>query len=81
MHPDYDLVSSASDLAVLFLEEPVTFNDYIQPLCLPLQNESFASFGQCWSSGWGAISKKFELFPFLSMNLIFVTVEKKSSSM
>lgn len=42
-----------SDIALLRLEAPVTFNKYAQPICLPEQGFNLKVGTQCWVSGWG----------------------------
>jgi len=34
-HPHYNNKTFANDIALLKLSEPVTFNDYLSPICLP----------------------------------------------
>jgi hypothetical protein len=31
----------------------VTFNDYIQPICLPEPDEPLPLFSECYTIGWG----------------------------
>ncbi|XP_060951379.1 transmembrane protease serine 9-like [Limanda limanda] len=46
------------NIAVLQLEKPVSFTDYIQPVCLDSNNDrSFPVGSQCWVPGWGMGSK------------------------
>ena len=35
VHPDYDKVSDEHDMAVIEMEDPLDFTDYVQPACLP----------------------------------------------
>ena len=42
-----------SDIALLCLETPVTFNKYVQPICLPEHNFNFKVGTKCWVTGWG----------------------------
>lgn len=42
-----------NDLALLRLDTPVTFNKYVQPICLPEQSLSLKVETQCWVTGWG----------------------------
>ena len=34
-HPNYDSNTISNDICLLHLQEPLTFNDYVQPLPLP----------------------------------------------
>ncbi|KAK1788641.1 hypothetical protein P4O66_002464 [Electrophorus voltai] len=42
------------DIALLKLVEPLTFNGFIEPICLPNFGEEFEDGMMCWISGWGA---------------------------
>ncbi|XP_078264729.1 transmembrane protease serine 3 [Rhinoraja longicauda] len=45
------------DLALLKLERPLAFNDWIQPICLPNWGQDFPDGKACWISGWGLTSE------------------------
>lgn len=54
MHPKYwGRHFIRSDVALLCLETPVTFNKYVQPICLPEHNFNFKVGMKCWVTGWG----------------------------
>ncbi|XP_026886638.2 transmembrane protease serine 3 [Electrophorus electricus] len=42
------------DIALLKLVEPLTFNGFVEPICLPNFGEEFEDGMMCWISGWGA---------------------------
>uniref|UniRef100_A0A8D3CUM8 Peptidase S1 domain-containing protein n=1 Tax=Scophthalmus maximus TaxID=52904 RepID=A0A8D3CUM8_SCOMX len=45
---------TGSNIAVLQLAKPVSFKDYIQPVCVDSNNDrSFPIGSQCWVAGWG----------------------------
>ncbi|XP_034427376.1 inactive serine protease 45-like [Hippoglossus hippoglossus] len=49
---------TGSNIAVLQLEKPVSYIDYIQPVCLDNHNDrSFPVGSRCWVPGWGKGSK------------------------
>ncbi|KAK8767399.1 hypothetical protein V5799_005820 [Amblyomma americanum] len=55
-HPDYDLRSNANDIALLVLSKPVTWNRFVQPVCLPfgpLASETLEG-NRAYVTGWGA---------------------------
>ena len=46
------------NIAVLKLEKSVSYQDYIQPVCLDNNNDrSFPVGSRCWVPGWGKGSK------------------------
>ncbi|XP_056661153.1 serine protease 27-like [Monodelphis domestica] len=45
-----------SDLAVIFLEPPVTFSQYAVPICMPRPDLNFEEKLSCWMTGWGGIA-------------------------
>ncbi|XP_064471947.1 venom protease-like [Ornithodoros turicata] len=59
-HPSYDPRRFSGDVAVLTLATPVTFNEYVRPLCLPfghLEGKDISGY-HGFIVGWGAT--KFE---------------------
>ena len=79
-HEDWsaDVRGSPSDLALLELSEPVEFNDYIQPACLPAYtNEEFTPHDQCWISGWGDTKGKCK--PSKLNSVLISLLEQQSS--
>ncbi|XP_075409407.1 transmembrane protease serine 12 [Tenrec ecaudatus] len=54
VHPDFNFESYVNDIALFQLKKAVTYNDYIQPICLPF--DVFQNLNQttkCFISGWG----------------------------
>lgn len=43
------------DLALLRLASPVTYNKYIQPVCVRPTTLTFQSQPRCWVTGWGVL--------------------------
>lgn len=43
------------DIALVELATPVTWSDYVQPVCLPNADVSFSGGTQCTITGWGDI--------------------------
>lgn len=49
---------TSSNIALLQLSKPVSFRDYIQPVCMDITNaKSFPIGSQCWVAGWERGSK------------------------
>uniref|UniRef100_A0A8C5WJB5 Peptidase S1 domain-containing protein n=1 Tax=Leptobrachium leishanense TaxID=445787 RepID=A0A8C5WJB5_9ANUR len=55
-HPLYTMTGDAGDIALVKLVNPVTFTDYIQPICLPGASVTLPSGMECWVTGWGTRS-------------------------
>jgi hypothetical protein len=55
-HPSYNSSNYLNDVAILQLTQPVTFNQYVQPACLP--NPSYGSYPSStnitsvYAAGW-----------------------------
>lgn len=47
------LVRKQHDLALVKLNAPVTYTDYISPVCLPAANHSLEPGTTCYVTGWG----------------------------
>ncbi|XP_045892595.1 chymotrypsinogen B-like [Micropterus dolomieu] len=54
-HPNYDKETFNNDIALLKLSSPVTFTDYIRPVCLAADGSAFNNGTTCWVTGWGNI--------------------------
>lgn len=55
-HPDYDRVNMHNDIALIQLNEPLRFNRWIRPTCLPLGywDTDPTPDTTCITVGWGA---------------------------
>lgn len=51
-HPNYDAINNA-DIALLRLQQPVTFDDVTRPICLPHLRQSIPYDIVCYIAGWG----------------------------
>uniref|UniRef100_A0A3B5Q3Y8 Serine protease 60.3 n=1 Tax=Xiphophorus maculatus TaxID=8083 RepID=A0A3B5Q3Y8_XIPMA len=54
-HPDYDEETKDNDVALLQLQEAVTFTDYIRPVCLAAASSIFPAGQSSWITGWGDV--------------------------
>ncbi|XP_038565966.1 trypsin-like isoform X2 [Micropterus salmoides] len=54
-HPNYNTNTNDNDIALLKLSSPVTFTDYIRPVCLAMDGSVFNNGTTCWVTGWGNI--------------------------
>ncbi|KAM9318054.1 transmembrane protease serine 13a isoform 2-T2 [Pholidichthys leucotaenia] len=57
LHSNYNEQTNDQDIALLKLTSPVTFNDKVQPVCLPTYAHQFTAGTQCWTSGFGATAE------------------------
>lgn len=53
INPHYDKRRKVNDIAMMHLEFKVNYTDYIQPICLPEENQTFTPGRMCSIAGWG----------------------------
>ncbi|XP_049582796.1 ST14 transmembrane serine protease matriptase a [Syngnathus scovelli] len=53
-HPSYNDYTFDNDIALMELDAPVTYSDYIQPVCLPAAQHQFPVGNVVSITGWGA---------------------------
>jgi len=62
MHPYYDHKTTVNDIAIIKLEQPVTFSKTIQPACLPPFGQAVPANDYAVVAGWGTMAEgKFSL--------------------
>ncbi|XP_051988675.1 transmembrane protease serine 9-like [Xyrauchen texanus] len=54
-HPNYSSSSYENDITLLHLSSPVTFTEYIRPVCLAAADSTFFNRTASWVTGWGNI--------------------------
>ncbi|XP_062393862.1 mucin-17-like isoform X4 [Sardina pilchardus] len=52
-HPSFNTFTFDNDIALLHLSAPVTFTDYIRPVCLAASGSVFLNGVDSWVTGWG----------------------------
>ncbi|XP_074836414.1 transmembrane protease serine 12 isoform X1 [Carettochelys insculpta] len=67
VHSEFRIDTFENDIALFKLYKSVSYNDYIQPICLPFAHFHLNINNQtkCFISGWGSISEKGEGSPIL----------------
>ncbi|XP_005810916.2 testisin-like [Xiphophorus maculatus] len=55
VHPNYNNTLYNNDLALMKLSSSVTFNNFIQPICLASNLSRFFNATSCWITGWGKL--------------------------
>lgn len=53
-HPNYNDFTFDNDIALMELDSPVTYSDYIKPICVPAPQHDFPIGNTVWITGWGA---------------------------
>lgn len=56
INPHYNKRRKDSDIAMMHLELKVNYTDYIQPICLPEENQVFSPGRICSIAGWGTLA-------------------------
>ncbi|XP_072254197.1 acrosin-like isoform X2 [Pyxicephalus adspersus] len=56
-HERYNPDTEENDIALLRMDRPVTFSDYIQPACLPQKDTVIIHLSECYIAGWGMTSE------------------------
>uniref|UniRef100_A0A8C8RV17 Ovochymase-1 n=1 Tax=Pelusios castaneus TaxID=367368 RepID=A0A8C8RV17_9SAUR len=54
VHPDFDIVSYDSDIALIHLDGHLEYNTVVRPICLPNTTEPLSSSVLCTMTGWGS---------------------------
>uniref|UniRef100_A0A3P8VJ54 Zgc:100868 n=1 Tax=Cynoglossus semilaevis TaxID=244447 RepID=A0A3P8VJ54_CYNSE len=54
-HPDYSTTTQDNDISLLKLSSPVSFTNYILPVCLAGSKSAFHNGTDTWVTGWGTI--------------------------
>ncbi|XP_004842498.2 transmembrane protease serine 3 [Heterocephalus glaber] len=65
-HSKYKPKRLGNDIALMKLAGPLTFDEMVQPVCLPNSEESFPDSKVCWTSGWGATEDGGDTSPVLN---------------
>ncbi|CAL9684960.1 unnamed protein product [Knipowitschia caucasica] len=55
IHPLYNRRTKQADVALMQLQEPISFSDHVQPVCLPGSDEDPPTGAVCSIIGWGRL--------------------------
>lgn len=55
VHPKFTNTLNGYDIALLLVEEPISYTSIIQPICMPEIEDTYSSRSQCYLAGWGKI--------------------------
>ncbi|XP_075062046.1 acrosin-like [Mixophyes fleayi] len=56
-HEKYNPRTEANDIALIELNLPVKYDDFVQPACLPVTTMNIPSMRPCYISGWGVMAE------------------------
>ena len=55
LHKDHTNVYGGNDIALLYVNETITYTDIIKPACLPTSADEYNTRSRCFLVGWGKI--------------------------
>ncbi|XP_029954064.1 testisin [Salarias fasciatus] len=61
VHPNYNNTFLNNDVALMKLDTPVTYTNFIRPACLASNASHFNNATSCWATGWGRTAKDVSL--------------------
>uniref|UniRef100_A0A8C5Q9G0 Peptidase S1 domain-containing protein n=1 Tax=Leptobrachium leishanense TaxID=445787 RepID=A0A8C5Q9G0_9ANUR len=63
IHPTYRYAGSSGDIALIKLQTPIPYTDYVLPVCIPELDVTFPTGFNCFVTGWGSIKQGVSLPP------------------
>ncbi|KAM4632608.1 serine protease 27-like [Discoglossus pictus] len=79
IHPKYKGEATSGDLALVELDAPVTYNNYILPICVPSSDQELPSGKMCWVAGWGNVKNDVKLSPPYTMQEVDLPIINTSA--
>uniref|UniRef100_A0A3B4F324 Peptidase S1 domain-containing protein n=1 Tax=Pundamilia nyererei TaxID=303518 RepID=A0A3B4F324_9CICH len=49
----YNRRTKQADIAMMHLQQPINFTQWVQPVCLPPEGQNFTAGRKCFIAGWG----------------------------
>ncbi|KAM6963885.1 chymotrypsin-like protease CTRL-1 [Tautogolabrus adspersus] len=74
VHPNYNNTLFNNDIALMKLDSPVNFTNYIRPICLASNSSQFHNSTLCWATGWGNVGKDEPLQAFHALQEVQIPV-------
>ncbi|XP_038051942.1 uncharacterized protein LOC119724798 isoform X2 [Patiria miniata] len=63
LHPGFNYITTEHDIAVLKLAHPITYTDYVRPICLNTVIDEFDNSSFCYVAGWGLTDRNSVFLP------------------
>lgn len=70
VHPGYDPETYDNDITLMELDNSVTLNQNIWPICLPSPAHDFPVGEEAWITGWGATREGGEMMRMARTQLV-----------
>ncbi|XP_029312379.1 serine protease 33 [Cottoperca gobio] len=77
--PGYNEPDGGKDLALVLLSSPITWSDYVSPICLPASGTQFPGGTLCFVTGWGNIRDNVPLQGSGTLQKVEVPIISQSS--
>nr|XP_054098376.1 tryptase beta-2 [Callithrix jacchus] len=74
VHPQFYIVQTGADIALLELEEPVNVSSHVRTVTLPPASETFPAGTPCWVTGWGDVNSGEPLPPPFPLKQVKVPI-------
>ncbi|KAM6907738.1 enteropeptidase [Xenentodon cancila] len=53
IHRHYNRQTKEADIAMMHLQQPINFTNWVQPVCFPAEGQNFPAGSECLIAGWG----------------------------
>ncbi|XP_026207707.1 serine protease [Anabas testudineus] len=73
-NPDFNNTFLNNDIALMKLSSPVSYTDYIKPICLASNSSQFYNSTLCWATGWGRIGNNEPLQAYNTLQEVQIPV-------
>ncbi|XP_075037374.1 transmembrane protease serine 9-like [Mixophyes fleayi] len=70
----YSGAGSSGDIALVQLSNPITYTEFILPVCVPPASMTFSSGMNCWVTGWGNTGNGVSLRPPGTLQQVMVPI-------
>ncbi|XP_056392699.1 serine protease 33-like [Hyla sarda] len=78
VNSEYNGAGTPGDITLIKLSNPVTYTEYILPVCVPSASMSFLAGTNCWVTGWGNIESGVTLSYPQTLQQVMVSIINNS---